>query len=332
MAYHQLVERALNNDIIHGRLLSADGRLALIILSLEPSTVDAGHLELIVNDVRQTMAEDLQGTGLTAELTGVPVMQLEIRRALERDRILYNGVGFSLGCMIAALFFRRLTLMIVAAGPPLLAIVFALGALGWLGFRLNMFLNVMTPLIMVISFSDSMQLTFAARDQLMAGRDKRTAFRNAILIVGPACVLTHATAGLSLLGLLASSSDLIRGFGEAGFLATAIALVTVLSLVPAFGVLLIRNEARFVATLNVADPGVTGLRRFCAWIAEWMVSHAGAFSLVGLIAVGSLGVFYRGLEPSYRLADQVPDKEQAVAASGRLDAEITGSRRGGVEG
>ena len=187
-------------------------------------------------------------------------------------------------------------------------------------------------MIVVISFSDSMQLTFAARDQLMAGRDKRTAFRNAIFIVGPACVLTHAAAGLSLLGLLASSSDLIRGFGEAGFLATAIALVTVLSLVPAFGVLLIRNEARFVATLNVADPGVTGLRQFCAWIAEWMVSHAGAFSLVGLIAVGSLGVFYRGLEPSYRLADQVPDKEQAVAASGRLDAEITGSRRGGVEG
>src|SRR5437667_220055 len=142
--------------------------------------------------------------------------------------------------------------MLVAAFPPLIAILLALGILGWAGFSLNMFLNVMTPLIMVISFSDSMQLTFAARDQLMAGRDKRAAFRNAILIVGPACVLTHAAAGLSLLGLTASSSDVIRGFGEAGFLATAIALVTVLSLVPAFGVLIIRNEARFIATLKSA--------------------------------------------------------------------------------
>ena len=62
--------------------------------------------------------------------------------------------------------------MIVAAGPPLLAILFALGALGWLDFRLNMFLNVMTPLIMVISFSDSMQLTFAARDRILAGQSK----------------------------------------------------------------------------------------------------------------------------------------------------------------
>ena len=324
-AYHELVERALNNGVIRGRLLSADGRLALVVLSLEPSVVEGAALETTVSDIRQTMAEDLEGTGLTVELTGVPVMQLEIRHALERDRILYNAVGFALGCGIAALFFRRLSLMVVAAGPPLLAIVFALGALGWLGFRLNMFLNVMTPLIMVISFSDSMQLTFAARDQLLAGRDKRTAFRNAILIVGPACVLTHAAAGLSMLGLLAAPSDLIRGFGEAGFFAIAIALVTVLSLVPAFGMLLIRNEARFVATLKTADPGVMALRRFCDWIAVRMVSHPSAFSLVGLIAVVSLALFYSGLQPSYRLADQVPDKEQAVVASDRLDAEVTGS-------
>jgi hypothetical protein len=58
-------------------------------------------------------------------------------------------------------FFRRVSFMIVAAGPPLLAILFGLGRLEWLEFQLNLFLNVMTPLIMVISFSDSMQLTFA---------------------------------------------------------------------------------------------------------------------------------------------------------------------------
>ena len=59
----------------------------------------------------------------------------------------------------------------------------------------------MTPLIMVISFADSMQLTFAARDRLIAGEAKRTAFRNAVLVVGPACVLTHGTAALSFIAL-----------------------------------------------------------------------------------------------------------------------------------
>jgi len=136
-AYHALVDRVKSNEIIRGKLLSDDGRLAVAILSLEPSAVDRGKLDAVVNDIRRTADEDLQGTDLTAELTGVPVMQLGIRHALERDRILYNAVGFALGCGIAGLFFRRLSLMLVAAGPPLLAIVFALGALGWLGFRLN---------------------------------------------------------------------------------------------------------------------------------------------------------------------------------------------------
>src|SRR5439155_25954840 len=131
----------------------------------------------------------------------------------------------------------------IAAAPPLIAILLSLGALGWLDFRLNMFLNVMTPLIMVISFADSMQLTFAARDRLIAGEGKYDAFRNPVLVVGPVCVLTHGTDGLSFIALQFSSSDLIRTFGEAGLLATVIALVAVLALVPVLGVLLVRNEA-----------------------------------------------------------------------------------------
>ena len=59
-------------------------------------------------------------------------MQLEIRTAVERDRLIYNALGFAAGCLIAILFFRRVSFMIVAAGPPLIAIVLSLGALGWM--------------------------------------------------------------------------------------------------------------------------------------------------------------------------------------------------------
>jgi len=271
------------------------------------------------------MAEDLNGSGLNAELSGVPVMQLEIRNAVKRDGLTYNILGILAGCIIAVIFFRKISFMIVAAFPPIIAIVLALGGLGWAGFNLNMFLNVMTPLIMVISFSDSMQLTFAARDRLIAGQDKYTAFRNAVMVVGPACVLTHGTAGISFLALQFSDSDLIRKFGEAGLAATIIALLAVLSLVPVFGVLFVRNEKVFAVKFQSADAGVQMLRNFCYWIAVRMVSRPGLFSLIAVIFVGGLAVVYANLEPRYRLADQVPDKQQAVAASGRLDAKLTGA-------
>ncbi|WP_319797056.1 efflux RND transporter permease subunit [Nitrobacter sp.] len=323
--YDKFIETVKSNEIIRGKLLSEDGTLALVVLSLQPSIVESSGLSTTIGQIRQVMNDDLAGTKLTRELSGVPVMQLEIRNAVERDGIIYNVAGILAGCLIAILFFRKVSFMVVAAFPPLLAILLALGVLGWANFSLNMFLNVMTPLIMVISFSDSMQLTFAARDRLIAGEDKYSAFRNAVLVVGPACVLTHATAGISFIALQFSNSDLIRSFGEAGLLATIIALLAVLLLVPVFGVLLVRDERRFAEKFKKADWGVQALRRFCAWIAVRMVGHPGFFSLLALLVVGGLAVFYANLEPRYRLADQVPDKQQAVAASGRLDAKLTGA-------
>ncbi|MGL9620186.1 MMPL family transporter [Bradyrhizobium sp. U531] len=324
-AYNKFIETVKNNEIIRGKLLSEDGTLALIVLSLDPEVVASSKLTKTVADIRALMKEDLGETGLNVQLSGVPVMQLEIRNAVERDGLTYNILGILAGCVIAIIFFRKVSFMVAAAFPPMIAILLALGALGWANFNLNMFLNVMTPLIMVISFSDSMQLTFAARDRLIAGQDKYTAFKNAVLVVGPACVLTHGTAGISFIALQFSDSDLIRKFGEAGLAATIIALVAVLSLVPVFGVLLVRNEKTFAVKFQSADAGVQALRNFCYWIAVRMVGRPGLFSLIAVVFVGALGVIYANLEPRYRLADQVPDKRQAVAASDRLDAKLTGA-------
>jgi len=324
-AYDAFIKRVRDNEVIKGKLLSEDGTLALIVLALDPKIVGNKGLNTTIGEVRKLMVDDLEGTGLNSQLSGVPVMQLEIRNAVERDGLTYNIAGILAGCIIAIIFFRRVSFMIVAAFPPLLAILLSIGTLGWLGFSLNMFLNVMTPLIMVISFADSMQLTFAARDRLIAGEDKYTAFRNAVLVVGPACVLTHGTAALSFLALQFSDSDLIRTFGEAGLMATIIALIAVLSLVPVFGVLLVRKENLLATKVKGADRGVEALRAFCAFIAKRMVGHPGLFSLIALLVVVGLGIIYASLEPRYRLADQVPDKQQAVEASSRLDAKLTGA-------
>jgi uncharacterized protein len=323
--YDALVDRIKNNEIIKDKLLSADGTLALVVLAIDPNVIAAGGLNGVVSQIRKTYQDDLAGADLSVGLSGVPILQLDIRNSIEHDRLVYNTVGFVAGCAIAILFFRRISFMVTAAAPPLAAILLSLGALGWLDFRLNIFLNMMTPLIMVISFSDSMQLTFAARDRLIAGEDRFTAFRNAIWIVGPACVLTHATAGLSFVALQFSSSELIRAFGEAGLLATAIALVAVLMLAPAIGVLIVRREAGLVQKIRGADTGVDALRHFCGWIAGRMVMRPGLYSLIGLIVVAGLTLTYLQLPARYRLADDLPQQTQAVKTSGDLDTKLAGA-------
>ena len=143
--------------------------------------------------------------------------------------------------------------------------------------------------------------------------------------MGPACVLTHATAALSFIALQFSQSDLIRTFGEAGLLATVIALFAVLMLPPLLGMLLLREEADLVRESRDRRPRGRWLRAFCAWIAGKMVQPPLLYRLISMLVVSGLGLIYTQLPPRYRLADQIPDREQAVQAGNLLDAKLHGA-------
>ena len=324
--YARLIDQVRNNEIIKGKLLSDDGTLTLILLALDRKVVEEKGLNSVVQQIHDTAAEELKNTDLKMQLSGAPVMQLEIRNAVERDRFKYNVLGFLFGAIIAYAFFRRFSLMIIAALPPVISIIWSIGLFGWLGFKLNLFLNVMIPLIMVLGFSDSMQLTVAMRNRLLEGDRRIKSARYAVLVVGPACVLATATAAASFIALLFSDSALIRTFGIAGALSTAIALVVGLTLVPLLTRTLIPRNARAYATnLKRHDRAMNALKRFCGKIAEVGVRYPHMVVTLGLLVVIGFGAIYVTLPPRYRLADQVPDREQAVAASEQLDAKLTGA-------
>lgn len=323
--FDAMLSELKTNDIVKGKFLSDDGQLALMVLALDRNVVAEKSAKVVIADIEETAKQDLNPAGLSVKLAGAPVMQLEIRNAVERDQIVYNGLGLLFGASIAAIFFRRVSLMLVAALPPVIAVVWSLGLLGWLGFKLNLFLNVMTPLIMVMGFADSMQMVSAIRIRLREGDSKLEAVRFAIKIVGPACVLAHGAALLSFLALLFSESGLIRTFGEAGAMAVCISFVAVIIVLPLLALLLIRNEKTLAREHNPADRMMDSLGTFVGGVVDRVVEHAVLYTLLGFALFGFFAYLHLQLEPRYRLADQVPDREQAIDATGRIDTKLTGA-------
>src|SRR5262245_1416202 len=178
--YDKIIEAMSANDIVKGTFLSPDGELALAVIALDRKVVQARGAKEVIGGIASDLRKELAPVGLKSHLTGAPVMQLEIRNAVERDQLVYNGLGLLFGASIAVIFFKRVSLMLLAALPPVLAVLWSLGLLGWLGFRLNLFLNVMTPLVMVMGFADSMQMVSAMRLRLREGDSKAEAARFAV--------------------------------------------------------------------------------------------------------------------------------------------------------
>jgi predicted RND superfamily exporter protein len=339
-AYDAVVDALRKNEIVQGKFLSDDGTLALMVISLDRKTVEEQGPRAIIGGIKETAEKALAGTGLAVKLTGAPVMQLEIRNAVERDRLVYNGLGFIVGAFVAYLFFRRLSLMLIAVLGPTTAILWTLGVIGGLDFRLNLFINVITPLILVTGFSDSMHLVFAIRRDIVAGIDRITAARNAVREVAPACLLTAINQAVSIVAFAFAESALIRTFGYAALIAVFTTYIAVAVVVPTLAALLIRPEKPATAGTEadravpaapaVRDEAAEGggiglLHRLSAGCVSWSARNPLASVGFGVLAVIACGYGYFRLEPHYRLADQVPDKEQALAATSRLDAKLTGA-------
>ena len=323
-AYAAMIADLKNNEIVAGKFLSTDGTLAMAVLSLDREAVVSSGPRRIIGGISEAIDEFLKPAGLSVQMTGAPVMQLEIRNAVERDQMVYNGLGLAFGAAIAFVFFRTFRLMLMAALPPILAVLLSLGLLGWLDFRLNLFLNVMTPLVMVLGFADSMQLTYAIRDRLRQGDDKMTAISRAIAIVGPACVVTHVTALVSFLALLLSDSALIRTFGQAGALATIVSYFAVIGALPVIARYVLPERENFQARLG-ADRAMEWLAAAVGRLVDRVVANAVPVAAAGIALALLFSALHLSLEPRYRLADQVPDREQALAATGKLDQKLTGA-------
>ncbi|MGI9480608.1 MAG: efflux RND transporter permease subunit [Hyphomicrobiaceae bacterium] len=322
-AFDRIVKNLRANEIVRGKFLSDDGQLSLIVIALDREAIRESGSAAVIGEIRTTAETILKGSGLSIELTGAPVMQLEIRNAVERDRIIYNGLGFILGGLAAYLFFGRLSLTMIALLGPAIAILWTLGVVGGLDFRLNLFINVLTPLILVSGFSDSMHLVFAIRRSILAGSTRIQAARSAIIDVAPGCLLTAMNAIIALLSFSFAESAMIRTFGIAAILAVVISYIAVATVVPTLAIFLIRKDAE--EPQSDTDSPVGLLHRVTVGIISHVARRPLPYFLAGVLAVALTGYSYVRLEPQYRLADQVPDKEQALSANDSIDKKLTGA-------
>jgi len=328
-AFAALKAQVTSHPLLDGKLLTTAGDqspLTILIVSLDKSAVAGDGLNAAISDLKTLANESLAGTGLRVTMAGVPVMQADLRGAIESDRLLFNSGGILLGMLIAIVFFQRATLIMIATLCPVIASVMTLGIIGHLRIDLDSLINTIPPLVMVIAFSDAMHMIFTVRRRLDKGDTKYGAIRHSVLTVGPACALTSITTAVAMLSLTYADSAVIQTFGVSAALGTLSAFFVVMAVVPSLSYLLIGNEERFRQTDAARLGMMHRVDRFCLWLSQKVEPHhVKLTALAGVLLVALLATHLQ-LEPRYRLSDQIPQDKEAMAGAERLDEKLTGAQ------
>ncbi len=111
----------------------------------------------------------------------------------------------------------------------------------------------------------------------------------------------------------------------AGSIAVCISFVAVILVLPLLGIMFIRNEETLARDRTPADKLMDGLGVIVGEIVDRVTHRPYLYSTIGVVLFFLFGAAFVDLPTRYRLADQVPDREQALDATSRIDQKLTGA-------
>lgn len=201
------------------QMIAKDGRSALISIVTDETTASLNKVETIT----QTM---LAQSELQHTLTGLPIILDHAGKGLKGDFFLLNSIGVALGL---AIVFLAITGWWVAATTLLscgTALLWGVGALGWLGVEMNVISIALPILILALSFSDAVHVGIEQGHQIRQA--SKHPIRATLVRMGPAVLLTSLTTAIAFISLTFSGSELIVEMGIGGAVAVIAASLGVL--------------------------------------------------------------------------------------------------------
>lgn len=321
----KIVSAIQSHPLLGTKVLSADGKSALMMVFLDPSVSQA---ELATN-IQAAVADTLSlgnPAGLTISATGGPIIRGEILAGVKRDQVVLNSLGTLVALVLCFFYFRDIKTVLITTLPGVVGVIWTLGTFGLIGHPLNAMTNVLPTLVLVIAFADSLHMMSSIRRNLRNGDSGIEAARVAVRNIGPACAMTSITTTIVFLSLSLSDSPTIREFGFSGAWAAAMAFATVITIVPVLSAIVFTGGTELEAAAREGFLSIL-VRRLAGAAAHSVERRPGLFVGLGAVSIVLTTAGYLAVETHYSYRDFLPDGSASSSTIDHIDTHL-----GGVDG
>lgn len=269
------------------------------------------------------LAQDI--AGLTEGLSGFDVTNVglsEVQRAIAaeliRDLALLIPAAVVICLALAALVMRDARAVAVIALPPVVGLVWFFGWMGATGAPFDPVMGALPVVLIVLAFSDTIHLFFAARHSALADGSGAASLARALAETAPAAALTSLTTMIAFATLAMPDSPSLNAMAWAGSVGMALALAAVLTLTPVL-----------MAILGAPAPARPAPRLWAGAVplAGRIAAYPARVVLAAAVLLAVLVVAQSQSRVGFRYADYLPRGAPVTEALAAMEAAGLGSDR-----
>lgn len=211
-AADRILDAALYNPLIVGNLLSRDGGVTALIVTLRQG-LEPGYEQRVNQTLEQLVAMYRPRFDEIFQL-GSPRVDAELKAALFEDLIRLAPLSAAVLVVTILLFMRSGFAAAIPLVTSALSLVWAAGLMGWMGIPINILSAMLPSLVIVIGSTEDthMMASYIHGISRSEGQRRTVATRFTVKHVGVPLLLTVMTTAMGFAGNIFSSIGLIRDF------------------------------------------------------------------------------------------------------------------------
>jgi len=318
-----LREWVLGNEILRGSVVSEDGRVVAIFLTIDHLLEDPQRRMALARTVRDQATAMTEQRGLDLHISGPAILDEAFIAHTNRDILLtFPLMGAVIILAIFGLFrtWRALPLPLAVIG---LACLWTAGMMGLLNYRVTIIHSIVFPMLMGIGIASSVHVLSRAMLLRRTGLGPQEAAQQSLKTLLAPCFFTTATTVAGMSSLLFTTMRPLRQVGVLAAFGVSAALLLTYALGPWLLPLLPQpsdDDGALEGWWSKWDDAMAALATFCRVRARAIVIVSVAFLLFMLLGlqflkVGSNPIVYFLEDDPVRIDVQYIDEHLAGAST-----------------
>ncbi len=325
-AAEKLKKALTDSQRLPTKLIADNLQTSALLIALKPEVLsDSSVLSESIAAVQSTLENSLDSTALEISFQGFPALRVAVKQQVLHDMLLFGTLAVLFSAIVAWFMFRSVLVVGLALLGPLLAVLCTFAVVSLITPGINVLTQMVSVLILVVGFSDSVHIARVSRQCIDAGMTPTNTLLSTYKRLALPCLLTSLTTAAGFLSLMFSKSHLISEFGLICAIGCVLGFLAVMLSAP-LGVAGAAWQAS--RKLPRADrrsvPGKAAFESYPDWLVlparlDYFVIALGFGLTLIMILIASQ------IKPQYKIGENLPPDNTVKEAVNIADKELGGS-------
>jgi len=288
-----LLEIARNIKIYEKQILNPENGATLSAISLKSKVLHSAEREKLVFRIAEKCEKFTEETNIKIRIAGMPYVRSVMTTQVKAELNIFLVISLSVTVLILFLFFRTFSAVFYPLLVIGMVIVWTIGTLGILGYKITILTGLLPPILTVIGIPNCIYLVNKYHQLYVRLQDKRKALRRMIRTIGVITLITNITTAIGFFVLFFTDTAILQEFGivaginiMATFVITIIFIPAIFSYLPAPKERHTRHlKARHTVFILEAIEGLVMNQRKLVYIIALIIAGVSIFGLTRVQAL-----------------------------------------------